>query len=189
MLRIVTAAALVAAAAPAPAPAQTFLDQLVGKITKKPRGQGIVPVSNRGLAAIAAGQTAEIEKLLLQPLANAAVSSDRAAASPVIRTMVTTAACASVAEAWNARNRLMMRPRTFGGYEPATTPMLRTKYHDRTTCMDVVRIVNWSKPAANALKFQAYFVAADSGESASVIFELQRASDGEWLVRDFGMLS
>ena len=192
MHRIAAAIALIAIAAPASS--QTYLDQLIGKVTKRSRGKavpqrGAEGPGGAGLAAVTSTQTAEIDRLLASPLSNAAVLADRGAASPLIRTMVTTAACASVGEAWNSRNRLMMRPQTFGGYVPAITPMLRTQYHDKSKCMDVVRIGDWSKPAANALKFRAYFVAADSGEAASVIFELQRSSDGEWLVRDFGMLS
>jgi hypothetical protein len=171
-----------------PAVAQTMLDKFIGKLTKRGSGQPALQEGGSNLAGMTTAQGAEIDRLLAQPMQNANLTADRQVAMPVIRTMVATAACASAGEAWNTRNRLMMRPQTFRGYVPAITPMLRTQYHDKSKCMDVVRIGDWSKPAANALKFRAYFVAGDSGEAANVTFELQRSSEGEWLVRDFGGL-
>lgn len=39
-------------------------------------------------------------------------------------------------------------------------------YHGKQACVDVKRLANWSKPALNAIKAEAYFVAADSGQAA-----------------------
>lgn len=64
------------------------------------------------------------------------------------------------------------------------SPSPRTQYHDKSVCMDLVRLQGWSKPARNALRVEAIFEAADSGESNKANYLLVRQPDGVWLLRD-----
>lgn len=64
------------------------------------------------------------------------------------------------------------------------SPSPRTQYHDKSVCMDLVRLQGWSKPARNALRVEAIFEAADSGESTKASYLLVRQPDGVWLLRD-----
>lgn len=65
--------------------------------------------------------------------------------------------------------------------------MANVEYHDKTRCLDVLRLADWSKPARNALKFRAYYLSEDSGESKRQVFELQKSADGHWMIRDIGI--
>ncbi|GMM91709.1 hypothetical protein [Qipengyuania sp. MTN3-11] len=61
--------------------------------------------------------------------------------------------------------------------------MFDMKYHDKATCLNTTRISYWSKPAANAVKFPASYVSANSSEAAVLWFELQKATNGSWMIR------
>ena len=61
--------------------------------------------------------------------------------------------------------------------------MFHMKYHDKATCLNTTRISYWSKPAANAVKFWASYVSASSGEATVLWFELQKATNGGWMIR------
>ncbi len=170
-----------------PAVSQTYLDQLINKITKKKGTTGAsasAATGGRFSTPIDPAQTATIDKLLAQPLQDPAVTADRAEAAPLIRILLATGTCALQSEAWNMTNRYRLTPQSFSGYLPWLTPNANTKYHDQTKCLDVQRIADWSKPAKNALRFRAWYVAADSGEAGNQRFELQKASDGTWVIRD-----
>jgi len=109
------------------------------------------------------------------------LSADRANAMPLFRQLVTIGACAQSGEAWNSVNRFYMTPITH--YRWIKTPMFHMEYHDKATCLDTTRISDWSKPANNAVKFRASYVSANSGEAAVLWFELQKATNGSWMIR------
>ncbi|WP_174279099.1 hypothetical protein [Sphingomonas bacterium] len=181
-----TGAAMVAA----PAPAQTMLDKLLQKITK-PKGsntQAGTPTTAppAALATISPEQGAAIDRLLATPLQERGVAAARAGAQPLIHRLIATGACARMSDAWNALNRDALVPYTY--HEPFSgelVPMGNLQYHDKTHCLDVVRIADWSMPAANALRFRAYYIAADSNEAKGQTFEVQQ-QDGRWMLRTIG---
>ena len=57
------------------------------------------------------------------------------------------------------------------------------RYHDAASCLDTVRITEWTKPALNVLAFRVFYVAADSGEAGNQSYVLQKGSEGQWLLR------
>lgn len=60
-------------------------------------------------------------------------------------------------------------------------PANQTRYHDKSSCLSVVRIQGWNAPALNALKFEVVYLANDSGESAKTDHEMVKQPDGVWL--------
>lgn len=186
--RSVIAIALLAVAVPATG--QTLFEKLLKQIVKpKPTANGTVAASSGGAftVGITPAQTAAIDRLLAQPLQDARIATDRADAMPLIRTVLSTASCATADGAWNAVNRFHMTPKTFGsGYNSFYVPMADMRYHDKSRCLDVIRLTDWTKPANNALTFQAYYLAADSGEAKRQTFELQKSSEGQWMIRKIG---
>ncbi|WP_174278315.1 hypothetical protein [Sphingomonas bacterium] len=187
MRHTVTAAlALGLAATATPASAQTLLDKVIQRIGK-PRGtaaQGSsTTIPPAALAAISPEQGAAIDQMLTAPVQDAAIVAARTSAWPLIRKLLATGSCATLPAAWNATNRDALTPRDYGGYfEDGVVPMHGLRYHDKSRCLDVYRLADWSKPANNALQFRAYYIAADSGEARNQLFILQQ-QDGRWLVR------
>jgi len=163
-------AILFASLAASPASAQSLLDRLSDALKPKAGQQ----TSDRTTSAA-------IDTLLADPLEDPAITADRANAMPLFRQLVTIGACAQSGEAWNSVNRFYMTPITH--YRWIKTPMFHMEYHDKATCLDTTRISDWSKPANNAVKFRASYVSANSGEAAVLWFELQKATNGSWMIR------
>ena len=184
MPRKLAVLALIAAAAPASS--QTLLDQLIAKAVK-PKAATQPGQAGAFTAAVTPAQSTALDALLNQPLQDPRIAADRAEASALIRTVIVTGACATAPEAWNATNRYHMAPQS--GWDNTRVPMFGLRYHDKSRCLDVARITDWAKPALNALRFRVYYLAADSGEASSQGFELQKSSDGQWLIREIGMKS
>ncbi len=66
---------------------------------------------------------------------------------------------------------------SFGFFSPITG----TKYHDKNSCLTIVRIQGIAAPALNALRFEVVYLAEDSGESVKKQHELVKQPDGQWL--------
>jgi hypothetical protein len=62
------------------------------------------------------------------------------------------------------------------------------QYHDRRYCYDVLRITDYEKLAANALKFKVYYVSPQSQAAHRQQFELMRSTEGQWLVKNVGLV-
>ena len=183
MFRIAAAFLLIVAGTPATG--QTILDQLKARVTKLTAGTAPSTVS----ATLSDAQAAAIERLITKPMGDPQISADRAAAATLVRTLLVTAACARNATAFNALNRHSLTLKTYaagGGGYVSEAPMRNMRYHNANACLDVQRLTEWTKPALNALRFKAFYVAGDSGEAASQTFVLQKDAEGRWLVRSVG---
>lgn len=139
------------------------------------RGQGLV-----GLARIAPEQRSAITQRLAQTQQNQDLQESISEATATIQPFLERASCIMTVNG-SSLNIFAAPGKNFGTY---FGPNLSTQYHDRSICMDVVRLQGWSKPARNALKFEAVFEAADSGESTKGNYLLIRQSDGVWLFRE-----
>ena len=183
--KILLTAALFAGQVASPASAQSLFDRvsdvLKTKGTQQTSTRTVETSSGRLTASIQPQQAAAIDTLLAEPLDDQAITADRADALPLIRQLVTIGACAQSGEAWNSVNRFYLTPITHHRW--IKTPMFHMKYHDKTICLDPTRISDWSKPADNAVKFRSSYVSANSGEAAVLWFELQKASNGSWMIR------
>ena len=188
MHRKIIAALTLASLAASPVSAQTMLDKLIKRVTR-PKSAAAMPGQPSGVvASITPAQTAAIERLLAAPMQDAKIAADRTGAAELIRTLLSTGACAKSSTAWNGVNRYHLTPFThMEGHGGELVAMANLQYHDRNRCLDVVRLTDWSKPAANALTFRAYYLAEDSGEAKRQKFEIQKASDGQWMIREIGV--
>lgn len=188
-MHMISAAALATVAA-TPAASQTLLDKLVRRIAAPATQPGQVATSASALTAISPAQSTNLDRLLATPLKDARIAADRRDAGPLIREVLTTAACAKTAKAWNALNARHLTPETYTspGFFDQRAAVTHMKYHDRATCLDVARVTDWAKPANNALRFRAYLVSASSGEAKDQQFELQKDTNGQWLIRQVGYI-
>ena len=66
-------------------------------------------------------------------------------------------------------------------YDIVDPPAPRMRYHNKGTCVSVLRIQGWKMPAKNALQFEASFVSDASGEVLKYYFEVVKQPNGEWL--------
>ena len=60
------------------------------------------------------------------------------------------------------------------------------KYHDRSKCMSITTLDQWSMPALNALHFRAVYFADDSGETVNFQYLLKKVDDGSWKLESLG---
>lgn len=173
-----------------PASAQSIFDLVVKQLrpaapANEPRQNAATPAA---LATITSKQAAAIDGFLSTPLQDRVIAAHRAAAAPLIRQVLATLSCARDSAALNSLNRQHLSPRTFRPpFYNSLIPMQNLDYHDKSTCLDVVRLTDWTKPANNALKFEAHYISPQSGEAKQQTFELQKGSDGQWMIRNIGV--
>lgn len=55
-----------------------------------------------------------------------------------------------------------------------------TKYHDKSQCVDVKALDQWTLQALNALRVRAVYFATDSGETFNLFYHFRKTSDGSW---------
>jgi hypothetical protein len=59
-------------------------------------------------------------------------------------------------------------------------PVNMTRYHDKSQCVDVKALDQWTLQALNALRVRAVYFATDSGETFNLFYYFMKASDGSW---------
>lgn len=171
-----------------PAQSQTMLDKLIQQVGRKKGASGPTTTGGRFSANITPAQSAAIDRAISQPISDARVDAERTEAVPVIRALLETGSCAQVSTAWNAVNRWHMTPKSWNHpFGTEYVPMGIMPNHDKRRCLTVVRTADWTKPAENALRFRTFYLADDSGDARRQDFELQKASDGQWMIREIGM--
>ena len=60
-----------------------------------------------------------------------------------------------------------------------------TKYHDKSQCVDVKALDQWTLLALNTLRVRAVYFAVDSGETFNFFYEFKKLSDGAWKISSF----
>lgn len=55
-----------------------------------------------------------------------------------------------------------------------------TKHHDKSQCVDVKALDQWTLQALNALRVRAVYFATDSGETFNLFYYFRKTSDGSW---------
>ena len=53
--------------------------------------------------------------------------------------------------------------------------------HDKSSCVNVIRVHGWITPTKNSHKFEVVYQAEDSGESSKGTHEVVKQPSGEWL--------
>lgn len=179
-LLIISLAATVAAT---PANAQSsFLDKLVNRVLQpaavQTRSAGPVAQRPASTARATVEQIAATRRIIATPQSNLQLARDMTAAGPLIEKLANTGACGVDNTAWNGLNREALEPRTWTDLRSAVARGY-DKYHDPRYCYDVVRITDFEKPAANALRFNVFYVSPQSRprpSSGSSFRERRKAS-------------
>lgn len=138
----------------------------------KPASTGVVAISPKQLAQIdAALHTKSQDQAITQAIIEAA---------PVIKEYVRINACLT---GYNGTflNPFLAPGKSQASYLYMGAPMPQMRYHDKSTCVTVLRFGGWAMPARNALRFEVVYHAEDSGESLKSHHELVKQPSGEWL--------
>lgn len=136
----------------------------------------------RGYAAISPEQQAALAKELPKTLPSPQIKALVAEAAPTITRFIERLAClADVLSGAGALNEFAAPGTTLSSYYVSLRPMRETPYHNKATCLTVIRVQGWRAPANNALQFEVVYKAEDSGEAAKTAHELVRQPDGAWL--------
>lgn len=133
-----------------------------------------------------AEQAASLHAAVLTKQPNVQIAQDVRDANTLIERLAQTGACAVNASAWNAFNRESLTPTSWSSDYTMHVPRNGDQYHDGRYCLDVIRITDYAKPAANALSFKVYFISPQSQRATNQTFELIRSTEGPWLVKTIG---
>jgi hypothetical protein len=60
-----------------------------------------------------------------------------------------------------------------------------TKYHDKSQCVDVKALDQWTLLALNTLRVRAVYFAMDRGEAFNLFYQFKKTSDGSWKLFNF----
>jgi len=143
-----------------------------------------VKATGRGLPTPTEGQLKAIDSALKVKGNNAALVNAIAEASESISGFIKIQTCI-MDDRRGALLNIYAAPGT-DEYNPMFYPMYpagRMQYHDKSSCVSVVRMNGWEMPAKNALKFEVVYVSDSSGESVKEQHLLVKQSSGEWLFR------
>lgn len=162
-----------------------FLSKLTGRPVAGGPAAPAVSAPSASIVVPSAEQVATMGRTLASNVA-ADIAADRQAAHGLIADLVTTSACATDGRAWNRFNRVNEKPITYTTDNTNSVPMLKTRYHNKSQCLDVIRIDDWAKPAKNALTFKVRLISPQSDEATYQNFTLVRQPSNEWMVRDIG---
>ena len=186
---------LLAAASIAPAQAQDgFLGKLLKQVTRPVTAltSGSSPqIAARPAATVQPSpeQVAALHAAVLAKQPNPQIARDIQDAMPLIERLAQTGACAVDTGAWNAFNREAVKPTTWYDGLYMHLPRSGDQYHDGRYCLDVLRITDYAKPAANALSFKVYYISPQSQRARRQTFELMRSTEGPWQVKEIGYAS
>lgn len=133
----------------------------------------------QNVAPITAEQLAKIDAALMVKNQNRDIAQAISEASPVIRDFVRTAACMPASGGSSGLNAYAAPGANLAWAGAAPMPAMR--YHDKSSCVSVLRLHGWKMPAKNALHFEVVYQAEDSGESAMRQHELIKQPSNEWL--------
>lgn len=117
--------------------------------------------------------------------APAALKTDVTAAGPTLRPFLITLMCVQDDSATRDLVQRYVGSRgtaMFNGWSGMMAPGKRMPHHDMVGCLNVERIQNWRRIAANEFGFDIVFTAPDSGESYVWPTVMHREPDGTWLV-------
>lgn len=140
-------------------------------------------------ASILPDQASQIQRVVNSFPPDDRIAADVRDSVSLLKALLETGACAKNSAAWNPLSRKMVEPRSYGaGFgDIHYTPRAFFKYHDDGSCLDVVRLTHWNKPANNALEVTAYYVSPQSGEAANQTYIIQKTVSEGWLIKNIGV--
>lgn len=151
---------------------------LAKPLTKSPS------LNSKHLARITPEQVAKVDSSLTVKIDDSRISTAIQEASGNIKEMVKITACfTGISQQRNSPYTKYGAPGS--GNHLDASPMYLLKYHNKTYCLDVVRIHGWKMLANNALEFEVILHAEDSGEGGRVRAIIVKQPSGEWLFTQF----
>ncbi|MEY4561042.1 MAG: hypothetical protein RLZZ618_319 [Pseudomonadota bacterium] len=135
----------------------------------------------RGFAPVNAEQRQAIQNELPKALPHNRIQPQVEEAGPAIASFIERVSCLAEPTGASALNEFAAPGHDLGAYYIPNRPMRAAVYHNRASCMTVVRVHGWVAPAANALRFEAVYKAEDSGETIKLSHDAIRQPDGVWL--------
>lgn len=163
-----------------PASALQVTNQAVSPIANSASSQKRYP----NTAPISEAQIGRIASEILKNVTDASMKARASEASPRIKEVLERLSCAQGSDSgWMQIYAVPGAP--FGPGGAFNYPMRKVPYHNQNSCVTVSRVHGWSSPALNALRFEAVFLAEDSGESSKLALEIIKQPDGQWLFSYF----
>ena len=135
--------------------------------------------SRPGVAAISPEQEQRIATQLSH--APAGVSKQVADATETLKSFIGLNSCIFD---YSGKSQLQAYLGPHGDLNAVNPPYVALHYHDKESCLDVIRIQGWSALSLNAVQFQVVYTAADSGESVARTDTMQKEPDGTWLMNN-----
>jgi hypothetical protein len=133
---------------------------------------------------MSAEQKQIIELMLMKNIPNERTRVIAKDAAPAIMKMVERMACLVTDKGVSALNEVAAPNIDLAGYFALRYPMNASngmQYHDKNTCLSVIRIAGWEAPNLHTLRYEVTFKADDSGETRVIKHEVIRQTDGSWL--------
>lgn len=137
-------------------------------------------IAATGIAPISLEQSEKINSAVRIKTNNTELREAVSEATPTIGAFLKINSClagynASVLNAYAAPGKIYPSHNYIGG------PMPTMYRHNKSSCVSVLRVHDWSMPTKNSLHFEVVYLAEDSGESSKATHELVKQTNGEWL--------
>lgn len=129
---------------------------------------------------LSSAQQARLQSSLSQGTQDKNINTAIAEASPTIRGFIETNSCITAYNG-SALNRYAAPGKNYTSVNYIGAPIPKMRYHDKTSCVSVLRIQGWKMPAKNALRFEVSYISDSSDEVVKSNHEVVRQPNGEWL--------
>lgn len=107
------------------------------------------------------------------------------AALPVVKKVISIHQCLKTQESQRLLNVYAV-PGVDVSNSPWGVPNNRTRYHDKSQCVDVKALDQWTLLALNTIGVRAVYFATDSGETFNLSYYFRKTSDGSWKLLKIG---
>ena len=156
------------------------LNQAIGA----PSAPGIQTVQATAPMAVRGGASKSITTELVIPR-DKATEEAMNAALPVVKKVISLHQCMKSQESVRLLNVHAVTGVEISTF--TTVPINRTRFHDKSQCVDVKALDEWTLQALNALSVRAVYFATDSGETFNMFYYFRKASDGSWKLQGINL--
>lgn len=156
------------------------LNQAIGA----PSAPGVQTAQATAPMAVRGGASKSISTELVIP-ADKATEEAMNAALPVVKKVISIHQCMKTHESMRLLNVYAVTGVDMS-QQNVSVPINWTRYHDKSQCVDVKALDQWTLQALNALRVRAVYFATDSGETFNLFYYFMKASDGTWKLSGVG---
>ena len=144
-----------------------------------PPAPGVQTVQATAPMAVRGGASKSISTELVIP-ADKATEEAMNAALPVVKKVISIHQCMKTQESMRLLNVYAVTGVDVSQGAGVNVPINWTRYHDKSQCVDVKALDQWTLQALNALRVRAVYFATDSGETFNLFYHFRKTSDGSW---------